>query len=137
MVVIDTSVVFKWFNETEEDRKIATEILAKHLKRADEIFIPDLLFYELTNAWATKTALSVEEIKENLSYLKTYRLSVTQMGFAHFNKAVEYAKQYHVSVYDVIYAVLAEEKKCNLFTADTRFVEKMKLPFVHHLKDYS
>ena len=136
MVVIDTSVVFKWFNETEEYRKIATEILAKHLKKTDEIFIPNLLYYELTNAWATKTILSVEEIKENLSYLKTYGLSVVQISFAHFNKAVEYAKQYHVSVYDVIYAVLAEEKKCNLFTADTHFVEKINFPFVHHLKDY-
>ena len=135
MVIIDTSVAFKWFSE-EEYREKATDILARHLKKTDEIYIPDLLFYELTNAWATKTALSAEEIKQNLSYIKTYRLSVAKLDFTHFNKAVEYAKQYHVSVYDSMYAVLAEEKNCTLFTADSKFIQRVDLPFIKHLKDY-
>ncbi len=135
MVIIDTSVIFKWFSQ-EDYREKAIEILSKHLKKTDNICIPDLIFYELTNAWATKTDLSVEEIKENLLYIKTYKLSIAQIDFTHFTKAAEYAKQYHVSVYDSIYAVLAEEKKCILFTADSKFIQQVNLPFIKHIKDY-
>ena len=87
MVVIDTSVAFKWFNEIEEYRDKAKEILATHLKKSDEIIVPNLLYYELSNAWATKTNLTTEDIIENLSFLKKYALTVAQTDFSHFIKS--------------------------------------------------
>lgn len=49
MVVVDASVVIKWFipeNGTAE----AGTILNDHLFRREDIFVPELLFYEVVKA---------------------------------------------------------------------------------------
>lgn len=130
MVIVDTSVVFKWFGEIEEKREQAKAILKNHLEKRESIVVPDLLFYELTNAWATKSHLTNEDIQENLSYLKSINLNTESINFILLNKAAQLSKKFHVSVYDATYAVLAEEKNCHLITADVKFSNKLNLPFV-------
>ncbi|MDP3758645.1 MAG: hypothetical protein Q8Q86_02905, partial [Candidatus Daviesbacteria bacterium] len=60
MIIIDSSVVFKWFDETETDGEQALRILRSHLSKSDNIIVPDLILYELANAWSTKSALKFE-----------------------------------------------------------------------------
>jgi predicted nucleic acid-binding protein len=44
------------------------------------------------------------------------------------------AKKYKTSVYDMIYAVVAKNKKCALVTADENFVRKTKFKHVKLLR---
>jgi len=137
MIIIDSSVIFKWFNTTEEFHLQAKVLLRQHLSRNNEILIPTLLLYEITNAWATKTKLDEKDIKDNLERLEKYSLKIIPINFAQLKKAAKFSKKYLVSVYDATYAVVAEEKKCDLITADDRFANKVNLPFVKKLSDYN
>lgn len=135
MIVVDSSVIFKWFDIDEENHLEARKFLRKHLSKEIEILIPDLLLYEITNAWATKTKLNEKDIKENLERLERYSLLIIPVKFQLLNKAVLFSKKYQVSVYDATYAVIAEEKGSELITADDRFADKVKLHFVKKLSD--
>lgn len=133
MIVIDTSVVFKWFDENEENRDIAKKILENHLIGENEIIILDLFLYEITNAWTTKVKIDFPYINKNLLRLEKYSLNIIPVSFVLLKKASEFAKRYHVSVYDASYAILAKEKKCKLITADMKFVNKVNLSFINNL----
>lgn len=135
MVVTDTSVAFKWFDEGEKYSDVAKLLLVQHLKKQEEISVPDLFLYEITNAWSTKTLMTASDVNDNLLTLKRYMLDVSPINFDLLNKANIFSKQYRVSVYDASYAVLAEEKNCDLITADEKFFRQVKLPFVKLLKN--
>lgn len=137
MVVIDTSVAFKWFSAAEDDSKTALKLLADHIKNKNPILIPNLFFYEITNAWTTKKGFKVEYINENLNLLEKYMLTSVQLNFASLKIAASISKQYNVSVYDASYAVLARENGCDLITADEKFAKQVNLPFVKTLASVS
>lgn len=136
MIVVDSSVAFKWFDETEESSVQALQVLHNHLSKSNDIFVPDLILYELANAWSTKSALKFEEIIDNLKLLKKYSLKIKEVDFNILEKAISISKKYQVTVYDAVYAVLAQEKNCILITADGKFVKKINLPFVKLLEEY-
>lgn len=133
MVVVDASVAFKWWDQKEKHSKKAQVFLKNYL---DKIIVPDLILYELANAWATKTKLTVSDAKRNLEDLKNLNILVEPPSFELMVKAVEFSKKYQVSVYDASYAVLAQAKKCNLITADTKFASQVNLPYVKTLTGY-
>ena len=136
MIVIDSSVVFKWFDETEAGNERALQILRSHLSKSNNIIVPDLILYELANAWSTKSVLKFEAIIDNLRLFKRYSLKIINVDLNFLAKAVLMSKKYSISVYDATYAVLAKEKKCELITADKKFVEKVNLPFIKLLEKY-
>lgn len=131
--IVDSSIVFKWFSKTEIDRDQAVELLGKHISKKIQLIVPDLLFYEVANAWTTKSALSSLEVQTNLKKLEEAMLKIIPIDFKLLKKSVILAKQFKVSVYDAIYAVIAEEKKCDLITADNKFANKVNLPFIRTL----
>lgn len=133
MVVVDTSVAYKWFSPDKEE--LLSEALAL-LKNSDALIAPDLIIYELANSWATKTKLKISQIKIFLKDLEETEIKIEPVSFELVRKAIDFSKKYYVSVYDASYAVLAEEKGCDLFTADSKFVKKVNLPFVKHLSEY-
>lgn len=135
MIVIDASVIFKWFDTNEEFHLQAKTYLKQHLLTQNRIIIPELLLFEISNAWATKTRLSEEDIKDNLTRLERYSLQVVSINFELLEQAVRFSKKYQVSVYDAVYAAIAEDKKCDLVTADDKFVDKVNMPFIKRLAD--
>ena len=136
MVIIDTSVAYKFFDPEEDGYKLALNLLQGHLSGNQTITIPDLLLYELANAWATKTKAQSSKIKDNLSDFKEYKFKVEQVNFDLIADAIELSRKYKISVYDACYAVLAEKNGCDLVTADDKFADKVKLSFVKKLSDY-
>lgn len=136
MVIIDTSVAYKWFDKEEVDSSTAIEILNLYFNGQIQILVPDLIIYELGNVWATKTKLDMEEIKVNLAYFKKCKFDIIPVNFDLMEKAIELSKENKISVYDASYIVLAREKRCSLVTADAKLVDKVNLPFVVKLQDY-
>src|SRR3989344_3799331 len=112
MVIIDSSVAFKWLTPEEPQQEEAFLYLEKHLNKTNPILVPSLIFYELTNAWACKGHLTIKNVKDNIGR----------------------AKEYKLSAYDAIYIALAQKKKCNFVTADQKLVSKVNLPFVKTLQ---
>ena len=133
MVVIDASVISKLFLPLEENRQKAKDILRKHLLKLEEVYVPDLAFYEVANTLATKTAVPLEKVLKDLKKLDKFSFNVEHFSIEAIGKATNIAKSKHVSVYDAVYAVLAQDKGCVLITADTKFADQVKLPFVKKL----
>lgn len=137
MIVIDASLANKLFLANEPEHDKATEIFEKHSKKLEQILTPELIFYEVANTLATKTALPLTKVLEALLRLDELNLQIIHLTVKEFSEAVKMAKKYTVSVYDATYAVLAREKKCDLVTADIKFADQVNLPFVKKLSEYS
>lgn len=136
MIVVDASVINKLFLPLEENCREAKKILQKHLEKLEEIVIPDLLLYEVANTLATKTDLPPGRVTKSLHKLGSLNLQVYHFSIEDTVAAAKFAKKYKVSVYDATYTVLAQEKKCDLVTADAKFANQVKLPFVKTLNQY-
>lgn len=130
MVIVDTSVIFKWFDTSEDNREQAIDLLIQHLSNKEVITTSDLLLYEITNAWSTKSKLPNSRIRMNLTRLEKYALNIAAVNFRLLDKAFTLSRKYSISVYDASYAVLAQEKQCIFITADRKLVEKLNLSFI-------
>lgn len=134
MVIIDASVVCKAVLP-EENREKIKSIFKKHVEGIDKVTIPNLLFYEVANTLATKSAIPKSQMIKSLEGLGTLRLSVYDPSLKEIGDAAIFAKDNYVSVYDAIYVILALNNKCDLITADKKFARQVNLPFVKTLEE--
>ncbi|MBI4078887.1 MAG: type II toxin-antitoxin system VapC family toxin [Candidatus Levybacteria bacterium] len=130
MTVVDASVVYKWFDQKEPSFEQAIALLETHIQGKTILLAPDILIYELTNAWTTKTAITVQGAKTNLLKFQELGVELQPYTFPFMQKVMMFAQKYHVTMYAASYAVLAQEKKCTLITADAKFVRQVNKPFV-------
>ena len=138
-LVIDASVVLKWYLSDEEHAESALEILEGHVSDRLSLLAPALLEYEVANSLAIakrrarvvdSDALKAMDGFTNLG-IELYRLS------PHFPKVLIYCDKYKLSAYDSAYVALADEMKTQLVTADKRlFNSTRKLKFVKWIGDF-
>jgi len=134
MILLDASVVLKWFLP-EEERETALALLDAHIAQEELIAVPELLYYEVSNILAVKAPLPDEAIFEALDYLFDLELEVFSLGREEYLEAVRLARAYHLSVYDASYVALAQSLGVSFITADERLALKLKeLAFVQALK---
>lgn len=136
MVVVDASVAYKWLSAEEEYHTLSLDILNTHLTKKNTILVPDLILYELSNAWSTKSRLTSGEVEDNVKIIEKYSLEIVHINFSLLLAMVQFSKKYSVTIYDACYAVLAKKRGCHLITADEKFAEKLNLSYVKKLSDY-
>lgn len=125
--VLDTSVVVKWFSEhDEDDLDKALGLRSGVLEGTVSVIVPDLLFYELSNALRYNPRFTANDVKEAIQ-------TVVDMGFevkgieAHIiDRAVEIAFDYNVTLYDSYFLALSQVEKKPLITADYKFYGRVK-----------
>lgn len=133
MIAIDASVATKLINTQEKESDIAEKLFQAHIKETEKILVPTLLFFEVANALATKSDLKEEYIRRGLSLLYNANFVIYEVNQKDMIEATLLAKKYKTSVYDMIYAVIAKNKKVKLITADNKFANKVNFPFVQTL----
>jgi predicted nucleic acid-binding protein len=136
MIVIDASVIVKWIKNDEADSQIARLIYFQHKEGKEKIIVPQLLFYEVANYLATKTRFSPNEIKQGIKMIFQTELQLCSEEKTDLVESAVFANKYNTSVYDMLYAVIAKKQKTILITADERFIQKTKFPFVKLLSEY-
>lgn len=136
-MIIDTSVGAKWILEGEEDKDRAILLLDSHKRGKEQIIVPDLFFYEITNTIVTKTELTLEHLTSSLKVIYKADLIVYHSTPEDILQTAKLAREYKTSVYDMLYAVVAKQHKTVLITADERFYKLTKFPFVKLLSEYS
>ncbi len=134
MIVVDASVINKIFLPNEDGYNDAQRIIDNHIIKEEIIIVPDILFYEVSNTLVTKSHIPLEFIFNSLEKLYLLNLEHIYVTQELIKKAAKIAKTYHISVYDASYAALAEEKECDLLTADRKFVRQLDLPYVKLLE---
>src|SRR3989338_8872906 len=123
-VVLDTSVVLKWFvDETGSDA--AREYLEDFIDGKSQILIPTLLFYELGSA-CLKKSIPVSEISKIMELLQKLPFEKEDIGFTSFRKIYQNATEYNIWYYDASYVTLMQKHNCELITADKKLFRKLK-----------
>ena len=84
-----------------------------------------------------KTTLELHDIRKFWKKLVEYNIPVSPLSTGFIEKTIIFSKKHNVSVYDSSYAVLAQENKCDLITADEKFAKQVNLTFVKTLASIS
>ncbi len=126
-LVLDTSVVVKWFvRPPEEDLEAALEVRRRIVEAELNLIIPDLLFYELANVLRYQPQLAVEAVAKALDTLETMELDVRPFSYLLGKEAVRVAKTTGITAYDAYFIVFAEALECPILTADRRCYSRVR-----------
>ncbi len=126
MIVLDASVMLKWFL-VEVDSEKAIALRNQYLRNEFEIVIPDLLFYEIASALRFKKSVNVDETYLILTTFFDFNMKVVTPSLNLFQKSIPISQDFEVSLYDSTYLALAIELDCYLITADEKFYKKIIL----------
>lgn len=133
-VVLDTSVVIKWFRQGEVLADQALALRKAYLDGQITITVPSLLAYELTNVLRYKRDLTTGQVQDAVQSLFDMRLEWLLPSSVAMRRAVEIARGHETTVYDATFAALAETLEATFITADERLVRRLEiLPFVRFL----
>ena len=130
MIVLDASVVVKWFSEEEYTDK-ALQIRRKFLNGEESIVIPDLLLYELANSLRYNRDFNSIDVKDALASIFDMHIDIIVPISELVRSAITLAFDHNITIYDAFYVALAKESSLNLITADDKLYKRTsKLKFV-------
>jgi predicted nucleic acid-binding protein len=133
-VVLDTSVIIKWFRHGEVLAEPALALRDAYLDGQIEVTLPSLLAYELANVLHYKADLTTEQVQTAVGSLFDMGLGWILPLSAVIERAVEIARTYETTVYDATFAALAESLGATFVTADEHLVRRLEaLSFVRFL----
>ena len=136
-VVVDASVVVKWFNVEEYGDK-AVELKNAHVRGIVKVIAPVHLIYEVGNSIWKNRQLNVEDASNAIVLLLELNLELVSPSHKSIKRTMEIAREMEMTFYDASYVQLAEENKLTLITADEKQLEKSKdMIDVTHIKDFS
>jgi len=133
-VVLDTSVVIKWFRQGEVLAGQALALRDAYLDGHIMVSVPSLLAYELANVLRYKSDLTTGQVQEAVQSLFDMGLEWILPSSTVMRRAVEMARAYETTVYDAAFTALAELLNATFITADERLVHNLEaLPFVRFM----
>lgn len=134
-VVIDTNIVVKLFIK-EEYSDFVIKLKDSYINGDIDIVTNSLMKYEFINALKSKR-FSSAEIKLALRAIDDYAFQVEEFSENISSLTSDLAEQYNLTSYDASYVALALILECNLYTADSKLLNKVpNLAFVKHIKEY-
>jgi predicted nucleic acid-binding protein len=135
-VVLDTSVVIKWFRQGEVLAGPSLALRDAYLDGRIVVSAPSLLACELANVLRYKSDLTAGQVQEAVQSLFDMGLGLVPPLSSVMRRAVEIAHTCDTTVYDAAFAALAESLNAAFITADERLARKLgTLPRVRFLRD--
>lgn len=141
-VVLDASVIAKWFLE-EEYRDGALKIREDFIYGKIRILAPSILPFEVLNAIRfSRGDISPSCLEDIATSLSLYGFELYDLTFNDdYRREISHISLGRsVSVYDASYVALAKVMRTDLFTADERLIRRLKgsdeEKYVFHIKDY-
>lgn len=129
-VVLDASVVLKWFNTAGEQHVAQARQLRAGFERGDLlVVVPGLLFLELLNTGARRWKWEGPRLERWASLLTRAGFEVREPSLP----AVARWAGLGLTAYDACYLALAEERKTVVITADHQMLA-LGGPHVHSLE---
>ena len=126
-IVVDASVAVKWL-VFEEGSERANALLKTWLKRRTKILAPDFLLIEAHNVLWKKVQrgqigrdIPIFGSSPTLGLACDWISSITLLP-----RAAALALRCEVTIYDAIYAALAERVNCPFYTADAQLKERLR-----------
>lgn len=136
-VVVDTSVVLKWFVKENEALVEQAELLWHQIANGQiDCVIPDLLIYELGNALLYSKKLPSQEIQGYYEEFFSLGLTMIRIDSSLIHETTSIAKQYAITIYDAVFVAVAQKYGIYLISAHPKHHGKIKDGTVILLKDY-
>jgi len=134
-IVVDTSVLAKWFKTRDEDLvKEARTLLEEVQARPLEVHVPALLLYEVGNVLLLKTRLGPAGLAQAIEQLEALPFIVAPPATPLLKRAARLGRELTLTFYDASFLALAVELDCPYVTADRRVFERTRnVPRVRHL----
>lgn len=133
-VVVDASVVVKWFVE-EEGSEEALAIRRRYIEEEVKIVAPELIHFEILNALRYKGLFTAPEIKRIAESLDAYSFDLRSLRGEYAAQAVEAALENDITVYDSSYVSLARREDAQFYTGDQKLVQRLGEPYRESVKD--
>lgn len=123
-VVTDASVALKWFHaEGEEEVPEARALVAAHRARTVALLVLDLTAYEVGNALMRGgTQATADQVATVLGALEEICPAV-RPDTEELRLAAELAERHDLTIYDAVYAAVAESRAATLATLDRALLE--------------
>ncbi len=135
-VVVDASVVVKWFAEEEYSRE-ARLLRDAYVNGVIDLAAPSLLPYEVLNALKYSGAFGEDELKEVARTLDDFQFTLFNLEGDLALKVIEIAMRKGVTMYDASYVALAQVLSTEMYTADEKLLRKVRdLSFVKHITEF-
>lgn len=125
-VVLDTSIVVKWYVEEEKSEK-ARQILSEYQKNKLAVVVPEIITLELANALYFGADFKSEILSETLSSFYALNIPHIPITMDLLLPSTDLMEKYNIAIYDALFIALSEKEKATLITADKK----------HHQKKYS
>ena len=127
-LVIDASVVLKWYLTDEEYGEKALNLLTKYISNELDFLAPPLLEYEVVNGLIIAQKRGrIKEEKILLAIDGFMDLNIKLKDFSQlYPRALYYCKIYNRSVYDASYLAIAESEGIAVITDDKRLYNAVK-----------
>mgnify|MGYP001066445561 CR=1 FL=1 len=123
-VVLDTSVIVKWFSK-EKGSQEAKEYLRQLQQGKINIFLPELAKYELANALLKGKGLPVPVAKQALSLFYSLPINFVVETRLAAKSSYKLAQKLKITYYDACFLTLADRLKAILVTANPRHQKKI------------
>lgn len=140
-IVIDASVVLKWYLSEEKNGHSALEILDKYVSYEVDLIVPSLLEYEILNGLLiARKRGRIQEEMVSMAVEGFLNLEIEQKNVSFFYPEIfNFSEFYNLSVYDASYLALAKKESVLLVTADRSLFNKVKkdINWVKWLGDFS
>lgn len=127
-IVLDSSVVLKWYLIDEEHGSKAIYLLDKYISDELDIFAPSLLEYEVINGLIIaqkRGRIKEEKVVTAIEGLMELGIKLRNL-LSLYQEILHYCRVYNCSAYDASYIALAKEEKINLITADKGLYSTVK-----------
>ena len=140
ILVVDASVVVKWFIEGEVLGEQATALWSRHIRQEAMLLAPSHIHCEVPSAIIAATRgrvarLTREQGRDAIEEFLSVRLRTAPTKELVL-PAFELSQGYDVSIYDALYVALAADYRIPLITADAKLVQKLAdLQYVRWLGD--
>ena len=120
-LILDASVGVKWFSRKDEaSLNQALSIREAHLSQKILVVVPDLFYYEVTNALTNKKFFSSEIVQSASSALFSLNLHTINININLLSRSISLARKFNITVYDSCYIAAAASLSCPLVTANPR-----------------
>lgn len=138
IVILDASVVVKWFVEEEYSEK-ALEIRKSYLARTINIVCPQILPFEVLNALRYNPEFGEEQIRTASDALQKYQFRLYPILGEIAHLCIKNAFKFGTTMYDASYISLAEYLDFKLYSADEKLLERIGKAneLVLHVSDFS
>jgi predicted nucleic acid-binding protein len=116
-VVLDSSVVVKWFSqETKTDD--ALKIRDAYTEGSIELTVTEILIAEVANALRYKPDFNTEKLNCALSSLFSLHMNIVHLNESIMSTATKIAYEGKITLYDALPVAIAKERKTVCITAD-------------------